>query len=87
MSLTTGPARGGDVYRFDRYSTDVFGRDTADSICMDAQDEEAARYEAEYILNMNTYEPGDPTGKLWRVDGPQDVLVADIGPLDFGGAR
>jgi hypothetical protein len=87
MSLTTGPARPGDVYRFDRYSQDAFGRDTQDSICMDARDEEAALYEAEYILNMNTYEPGDPTGKLWRVDSGTDVFVADVGPLDFGGAR
>jgi hypothetical protein len=25
------------------------------------------------------------TGKLWRVDSGPDRLVAEVGPLDFGG--
>ena len=57
---------------------------TTKHFCMDAQDDEAAQYEAEYVLNMDIVKAVGAAGKLWRVDGPQDVFVADVGPLDFG---
>jgi hypothetical protein len=73
-----GPARPGDLYRFDQtYNGQVT------HFTMDAQDEDAARYEAEYILNMDIIKLVGATGKLWRVDGPEDVFVADVGPLEW----
>jgi hypothetical protein len=81
-----GPARDGDVYRFDRYSKDPYGRDQEQHFCMDARDDAAAMDEAEYLLNPeNSAQARDMTGKLWRVDSGSDVLIADVGPLDFGG--
>jgi hypothetical protein len=71
-----GPARDGDLYRFDE---DYDGRVTR--FTMDARDDQAAMYEAEYVLNMDIVKKTGATGKLWRVDGPQDVFVADVGPL------
>jgi hypothetical protein len=78
----SGPERPGDLYRFDEYNDGRVTRFT-----MDARDEEAALYEAEYVLNMNIVKDVRATGKLWRVDGPQDVFVADVGPLHFGDPR
>jgi hypothetical protein len=82
-----GPARPGDVYRFDMdfewspYSDDR----TTEHFTMDAQDEEAALHEAEYVLNIDIVKRVGATGKLWRVDSGTDVLVAEVGPIDFDG--
>jgi hypothetical protein len=80
-----GPARSGDLYRFDMYSNDPYGRPKIEHFCIDATDDGAALYEAEYVLNIDTHPPVGATGKLWRVDSGTDRFVADIGPLDFGG--
>lgn len=81
-----GPARAGDLYRFDMdYEWSPYSDErTTKHFTMDAQDDEAARHEAEYVLNMDIVRNVGATGTLWRVDGPTDVLVADMGPLDWG---
>lgn len=86
--LITGPARPGDLYRFDmayEWQRPYSDERTIQQFTMDARDEEAALYEAEYVLNMDIVKAVGATGKLWRVDGPQDVLIAEVGPIDFGG--
>ena len=82
-----GPARPGDVYRLDMYADDPYGRPEVKHFCMDATDDEAALYEAEYVLNMDIVARVRATGKLWRVDSGTDRFVADVGPLDFGDRR
>ncbi|HET8763028.1 MAG TPA: hypothetical protein VFM12_06395 [Gemmatimonadales bacterium] len=84
-----GPFREGDLYRFDmayEWMSPYSGERTVKHFCMDAQDEAAALYEAEYVLNMDIVKRAGATGKLWRVDGGQDVLVAELGPIDFSGS-
>jgi hypothetical protein len=51
---------------------------------MDATDDEAALYEAEYVLNMDIVPRVGATGKLWIVDSGFDQLIADVGPLEVG---
>jgi hypothetical protein len=81
-----GPARNGDLYRFDMdYEWNPYSDErTTKHFCVDAQDQSAALYEAEYVLNMDIVPKPGATGRLWRVDGPRDIFVADVGPLDFG---
>lgn len=81
-----GAARDGDAYRFDMdYEWSPYSSErTTKHFCMDAHDEEAALYEAEYVLNMDIVPRPGATGKLWRVDSGVDVFVADVGPLDSG---
>jgi hypothetical protein len=42
-----GPARAGDLDRFDMYSNDPYGHPKVEHFCMDATDDEAALHEAE----------------------------------------
>jgi hypothetical protein len=79
-----GPARPGDRYRFDMYADDPYGRPEVKHFCMDATDDEAALYEAEYVLNMDIVPRVGATGRLWRVDTGTDQLIADVGPLEVG---
>ena len=85
--LITGPARPGDLYRFDMdFEWNPYSDErTTKQFTMNAQDDEAALYEAEYVLNMDIVKRVGATGTLWRVDGPTDAFVADVGPLDWGG--
>lgn len=80
-----GPARPGDLYRFDmEYEWNPYSDErTFKQFTMDARDDEAALHEAEYVLNMDIVKKPGATGKLWRVNSGADVFVADVGPLNW----
>ncbi len=81
-----GPERPGDLYRFDMdYEWSPYSDErTTKRFCMDAQNDRDALHEAEYVLNMDIVKRVGATGRLWRVDSGTDVLVANVGPLEWG---